>query len=125
MQIDEGEKKDKYTSNYSISASAIQPLVFEVYGGWATGTYEYLRVLVHSIAGGDDKLFASLWQDLRDRVAVTLATGQAAVIDYFNFKNGEAPWCATGPTSDGSSPTGTISITSAADATGLASSPSL
>jgi hypothetical protein len=122
------EKQLKYVNNYDISTTAIQPLVFEVYGGWAQGTFEYLRTLIRSIAGGDDKLFAVLWQDLRDRVAVSLATGQAAVIDFFNFKNSLAPWTAqtsppVGRRADSND--GTTSPTNAPDVTGLAPGPSM
>jgi hypothetical protein len=118
-------KQHKYVTSYNIDVTTIQPLVFEVYGGWAQGTYEFLHIVVQAISGGDDKIFASLWQDLRDRIAVTLATGQAAVINYFNFKNSEAPWTVPGPISDGNGSQDTTTTTSTTDLNGLAPSLSM
>jgi hypothetical protein len=76
-------KHNKYVSTYILSDEALQPLVFEVYGGYASRTHDFLRSIVETIAAGDN----NLWQDLRDRVAVALASGQAGVLSYFNFRN--------------------------------------
>jgi hypothetical protein len=81
-------KFQKYMAHYELAAAAVQPLVFEVYGGYAPKTHEFLRTLVLSMARGDDRLFGRLWSDLRNRIAVTLARGQAALIHYFNYRNG-------------------------------------
>jgi hypothetical protein len=88
-----------YSKQYKISDSAIQPLVFEVYGGYAPRTYTFLSGLVKAIAGGDDQMYAKLWRDLRDRIAVALCRGQAEVVQYLNYRNGSSrhPWLPTGP----------------------------
>ena len=80
-------KHNKYVSTYSLSDEAVQPLVFEVYGGYATKAHDFLRSLVTTIAAGDNKMMSRLWLDLRDRIAVALASGQAGVLSYFNFRN--------------------------------------
>jgi hypothetical protein len=89
------DKRRLYTNSYEavegvLPDSTFQPLVFEVYGGWAQGTYEFLWAEVRAIAGDDARLFSRLWRDLRDRVAVALARGQGEVIRYFNFRNSTA-----------------------------------
>ena len=39
--------------------------------------------------GGDDDLHAKLWRDLRNRIAVALCKGQAEIIQYLNYRNGD------------------------------------
>jgi len=82
------EKFDLYSGNYDASASVFQPIVLEVYGGWAQKTYEFLSSQIKAIAGGDAQLFSRLWKDLRDRMAVALVRGQGEVIQHYNFRNG-------------------------------------
>lgn len=82
------EKRRKYLSHYDMPEETIQPLVFETHGGYAQKTYGFLRELVQGMAKGDNNLSSALWQDLRNRIAVYLARGQAEVVRYFNFRNG-------------------------------------
>jgi hypothetical protein len=83
-------KKNQYLGAHIIADNAIEPLVFEVYGGYSRRTYEFLRSLVNTIAGNDDALSARLWQDLRNRIAVALAKGQAYVIrSFFTYNSGQ------------------------------------
>src|SRR5690606_17948332 len=81
------EKRAKYLNHYELAEEAVQPLVFDVYGGYAGRTHQFLRTTVQAMASGDHELFARLWQDLRGRIAVALARGQAEVVNYFNFRN--------------------------------------
>jgi len=80
------QKMDRYVKNYDITQSVIKPLVFETYGGWHDETKQFLREIVKSIAGEDNQLFATLWMDLRYRIATALAIGQAKIIMALNAK---------------------------------------
>ena len=81
-------KFEKYSRTYDASASVFQPLVFEVYGGWAERTYSFLWAQMQAVASGDAQLLSRVWKDLRDRIAVALARGQAELIQHYNFRNG-------------------------------------
>ena len=45
-------KHRKYVSTYILNDEAVQPLVFEVYGGYASRTHDFLRSNVETIAAG-------------------------------------------------------------------------
>ena len=59
-------KRAKYLAQYNVIESAIQPIVFDVFGGYATKTHDFLSTTVQAIAAWDERLFSSLWQKLRD-----------------------------------------------------------
>ena len=95
-------KTSKYSRAYNFQSSVVEPLVFEVYGGYADRTHAFLRETVRSMAAGDGALEQRLWGTLRNRIAVALANGQAEVIQYFNYRNGQnrrhyqpSPWLAS------------------------------
>jgi hypothetical protein len=83
-------KHSQYVRAHVMAENAIEPLVFEVYGGYSDRTYEFLRSLVNTIAGNDNDLFPRLCQDLHDRIAVALAKGETIVIRcFFTYNSGQ------------------------------------
>jgi hypothetical protein len=80
------QKMDRYIKNYDFPQAVVKPLIFETYGGWHDETKQFLREIVKSIAGEDNQLFATLWMDLRYRVATALGIGQAKIIMALNAK---------------------------------------
>ena len=76
------EKLDRYCKNWNTPVEDVHPLIFESFGGWAPQTYEELKLQMKAITGEDETLFAKVWRDLRSRIAVALAVGQAKIIQY-------------------------------------------
>lgn len=80
-------KRAKYTAQYEMDESVIQPMVFDTYGGYAANTLAYLFRLVQKIAEGlEEEMVSKLWSDLRYRIASTLAKAQARVLNYFHWR---------------------------------------
>ena len=80
-------KKAKYMAQYDIDGSTVQPMVFSTYGEYASQTMAYLFNMVQTIAQGlGDVIVSNLWNDLRYRIASTLARAQARVLDYFSWR---------------------------------------
>jgi hypothetical protein len=84
------QKRALYSASYPGVMHQIRPIVMDTFGGFAKDSWEELERLVRIAAttGGevDDKLFSPLLQDLRWRLATTLARGQHAVVDHLNFR---------------------------------------
>jgi hypothetical protein len=84
------QKRALYSASYPGVKHQIRPIVLDTFGGFAKDSWEELERLVPIAAttGGevDDKLYSPLLQDLRWRLATTLARGQHAVVDHRNFR---------------------------------------
>ena len=83
----EATKFKRYCKNYDITTSQIKPVVFETFGGWSPRTYDFLIEVTRGIALNDTYLFNKLWRRLRNRIAVTLARGEAEIILRLNAMN--------------------------------------
>jgi hypothetical protein len=89
-------KIESYVNDFEIEKETVRPIVFETYGGWAEETFSFLREMTRAIAGADDAIFRKLWRDLRFRLAVNLAKGQAEVVHYINSRERAAVGAARG-----------------------------
>ena len=94
----EKAKFKRYCDNYQVQEAQIKSLVFETFGGWTEGTYEYLYNVVKGIAGTNDQLFTKLWRKLRNRIGVTLARGEGELLSRLNALNPSVQ-CSQSPTS--------------------------
>ena len=83
----EKAKFKRYCDNYHVQEAQIKPLVFETFGGWTPGTYEYLYNVIKGIAGEEDYLSSKLWRKLRNRIGVTLARGESELLLRLNVLN--------------------------------------
>jgi hypothetical protein len=77
-------------------------MVFDLYGGWAPATTTCLFKLTKKAAGTercDKESFQDLWEDLRFRVASTIAFRQYRLIENFNWRSQRttANWVAAEP----------------------------
>ena len=79
-------KYKRYVDNFHIPKEQVKPLVFENFGGWAPETVDLLQQSLRAVRNGDDVIFSKLWRELRNRIAVTIAKGHAAVIHCHNAR---------------------------------------
>lgn len=105
-------KVESYVKDFEIDKDSVRPIVFETYGGWAEPTFSFLREMVRAIAGADDAVFRKLWRDLRFRLAVNLAKGQADVVHYINSREKASTGLGRGVAANGMTTT-TTTTTSA------------
>ncbi len=84
------QKKALYAASYPGVRAQVRPIVMDTFGGFAKESWEELSRLVRIAAtsGGelDDKMYSALLQDLRWRLATTLARAQYAVVDHLNWR---------------------------------------
>jgi hypothetical protein len=94
-------KRKLYCDNTNLAPAAVQPMVFDTYGGMAPSTLAYLFKLVTRASRTnnqvDKDLRAKLWLDLRYRIATSLARTQARVIEYFNWRTRPSAGFSGGP----------------------------
>jgi len=81
-------KMSRYCDNYAeLNSSNFKPLVFDTYGGWHEETESFLKMIVESITSKEvEGQFEKLWSELRNRVAVAIATGQGELLLAMNAK---------------------------------------
>jgi len=79
-------KMSRYFDNYAeLNSSNFKPLVFDMYGGWHEDTKSFLKMIVEVLLDVDGQ-FEKLWRELRNRVAVAIATGQGELLLALNAK---------------------------------------
>ena len=75
------QKMAHYKEAFELETAGVQPLVFDIFGNYAKGTFEFLASLVRQITKNDDVKFQKLWIELRNRIA--------ALVEYYRYKNGD------------------------------------
>jgi hypothetical protein len=84
------QKKALYASSYPGVKAQVRPIVMDVFGSFATESWVELDRLVRIAAmrGGelDKTVYSALLQDLRWRLATTLAKAQFMVVDHLNWR---------------------------------------
>ena len=73
--------------NYDIAKEDVIPLVFDTYGGYASGTLMFIRKIADSIADNDEVFAAEIKKRIRDAVAVAIANSQGKIAEIFNTLN--------------------------------------
>ena len=84
------QKKALYASSYPGVKAQVRPIVMDIYGSFAPESWVELDRLVRIAAtsGGelDKTIYSALLQDLRWRLATTLAKAQFMVVDHLNWR---------------------------------------
>jgi hypothetical protein len=81
------EKVNLYVGTYNIPRGNVIPFVVNTLGAIEKRSYEWLRLVVRSIAGDDDGLYSIILAKIKYRIASTVARGEAAVLERLRRLN--------------------------------------
>lgn len=87
LKAAEIRKHKRYEPNYHVSPLQILPLAFSTLGVWSKEAIENVQTVLRVAAGNDNDKFNRLFSRLRFRVAIAIAKGEGAILNWLRYKN--------------------------------------
>jgi hypothetical protein len=83
----ETKKHKRYELNYHVAPLQILPLAFSTLGIWSKETITNIELVLRQAAGKDNDKYNRLLMRVRFRVAIAIAKGEGAILNWLRYKN--------------------------------------